>query len=759
MRDDRDPNLYLAVGADPNYASVGYLAGTGVRGSGTLISSSYVLTAAHVMKTPTMLTFNVSGGSSLEAWADKEPNWKNSGLESDYDWDIAVVRLSELVLTVRPAVLYTDTDEVGKQGTLVGYGCRGTGLTGQILDTQGTKRGGQNLIDRTGQGYRSHTTRMLFSDFDNPSNPLDSRWEPNTPLDLECLAADKDSGGGVFIIDANGPRLGGVATVVIIYGDPNKVADYGDVMGMTRVSSFRTWITNLVETHYQARWTAGSGALNTAGNWQTMRDGNSYSIVPGPADVALFDGNGTYTVTWPAGSVTNDRLRVRQGNVTFNLSGRTYTVRNDPNYEPSVVVGDSGGAAGLTISNGTLSSRHAFVGPNSADNAAVTVSSAGAAWNSTGSVYVGGSDANSGGTGLLAVGSGGAVNVSGAVKVWPGGTVDMSGGNLAAGQVLLAGGSLRGWGSVTASMPIGTDTIQVSSGTLSLSGQLSISSGGTLTKSGAGTLAVNSLQSHAAGASLAVDGGEVHLNTDAGGDGNHPDFNLTIDVNGSGVNLNSTQHLAGLNVNQGSAKVSLGGARVVVTKALAIDANVAYLDLADNDLVVDYAAGSNPMSQVLDWIRTGYADAHWTGKGITSSAAANDANQRTALGVLDNALYGYDSFSGQTVDSTSILVKYTWYGDADLNGEVSYDDYLQWEGGLGGSGTGWLYGDFDYNGEVNYDDYLLWEGGLGGQTAILSEGFAAMAAVPEPATVMLVGAGILTLVRRRARSAAAARHS
>ena len=275
-------------------------------------------------------------------------------------------------------------------------------------------------------------------------------------------------------------------------------------------------------------------------------------------------------------------------------------------------------------------------------------------------------------------------------------------------------------------------------------------------KSGAGTLNLGGAQEHGSGSTLAVLAGAVNLNTDAGGADPNEHYHLTINASGTGteVRFGATQHLAGLNLTAGAnAQLLADGTRVLATRALLIDANNAQLDLIDNDLIVRYGV-QNPTSDIAAWIKSGFNDYAWSGSGITSSAAANDPNQRTALGVMNNSLYGYGDWSGQTgLDGNEVLVKFTWYGDADLNGEVNYDDYLQWEGGLGGSGTGWLYGDFDYNGEVNYDDYLMWEGALGGQTGILSDGPTGLAAddaaVPEPATALLVGVGAICLAMRR----------
>ena len=53
------------------------------------------------------------------------------------------------------------------------------------------------------------------------------------------------------------------------------------------------------------------------------------------------------------------------------------------------------------------------------------------------------------------------------------------------------------------------------------------------------------------------------------------------------------------------------------------------------------------------------------------------------------------------------MVKYTYYGDADFNGQVNFDDYSRTDAGFSTGRSGWLNGDFDGNGVVNFDDYSL----------------------------------------------------
>ncbi|HEY7087065.1 MAG TPA: hypothetical protein VH518_03185, partial [Tepidisphaeraceae bacterium] len=88
-----------------------------------------------------------------------------------------------------------------------------------------------------------------------------------------------------------------------------------------------------------------------------------------------------------------------------------------------------------------------------------------------------------------------------------------------------------------------------------------------------------------------------------------------------------------------------------------------------------------------------------------------------------NSVLGYTTFSGQSVGPNSILVKYTYTGDADLDGDVDGVDIGAWAinftGELGGTGTKvWIQGDWDYDGDVDGVDAGLWAqnftGELGG---------------------------------------------
>ena len=373
-------------------------------------------------------------------------------------------------------------------------------------------------------------------------------------------------------------------------------------------------------------------------------------------------------------------------------------------------------------------------------------------------------------------------------------------------------------------------TVTYAADTLTLGGVLRIGGGEKLTKLGPGKLVISGTQLHDVNSALAVNAGTLDLNTDAG-PGNAR--KLTINVaNGATINFNSAQHIRDVNnngfvnvttggsvadaingtgsmtiaagdpsisathVRQGMVTINSGtvtvladgtdaGTSKITTLSIAGGVSAAgALDLNDNDLVT--STGKTTIESLVKNARNGGA---WNGKGITSTAARN--NSVTGLGVLSGAEYtsvgGTATFSGQAYAAGDTLVKYTWNGDANFDGRVTFDDYVKIDTGFNTGLTGWLNGDFNYSGAVTFDDYVLidiafnqqngtlsraidWISGddrsaadLG--TAGLSEvlghldqfgsayGAAFLAAVPEPTSLALLGVPALAgIVRRRRRS-------
>jgi hypothetical protein len=183
--------------------------------------------------------------------------------------------------------------------------------------------------------------------------------------------------------------------------------------------------------------------------------------------------------------------------------------------------------------------------------------------------------------------------------------------------------------------------------------------------------------------------------------------------------LSTRQDLAALRIfNGATASVAIGGDKTIFTRSLQID-GTGVLDLADEDLIVDYATGNDPYDVLKGRLASGYAGSAWDGQGINSSTAAANPTNSTALGYAQASVIlgpGGGSFSSFSVDGTAVLIKYTYYGDADLNGQVDVNDLgilaSNWQ--MPGD---WVRGDFDYNGSIDVNDLGLlatnWQAGVG----------------------------------------------
>jgi len=292
-------------------------------------------------------------------------------------------------------------------------------------------------------------------------------------------------------------------------------------------------------------------------------------------------------------------------------------------------------------------------------------------------------------------------------------------------------------------------TFDVQAGTLLLNGRFTTTANSVTTKTGAGTLTVAGAQYHGPDANFIASQGVTNFQTDANG--------LAVIANSS-VNFGASQHLTVLNV-AAATTVTLaprggGPRRLLQTNALSI-ASSGKLDLNDDDLVVQYHAG-NPFLSIRDLVFQGYSTFPDPSKtGIISTAGQQAGN--TILAMFDNALVGVPDWppgSGDPIDANSVVGRYTYFGDLNLDGQVTGDDYPAIDSNLGTTplaGVAWLQGDANLDGIVTGDDYAVIDSNLGsGTSAPLGA-----AAVPEP-TLVLVGMLALGIYRVRRRTDARA---
>ncbi len=177
------------------------------------------------------------------------------------------------------------------------------------------------------------------------------------------------------------------------------------------------------------------------------------------------------------------------------------------------------------------------------------------------------------------------------------------------------------------------------------------------------------------------------------------------------------------------------------------------LDLTDNKLIVEATSLTKATAMAALQNEATFGQTNAAGIFSTTLPAG------VVVAVVDNASLPTMkmSFGGVATDANSILVAPELLGDANIDGKVDLNDLNTVLNNLGVATTAWTSGNFDGAATIDLNDlnsvlnHLGVSFPAGANTVAIAEGLAsgAVAATPEPTSLMLLAAGVPLLMKRR----------
>jgi hypothetical protein len=225
----------------------------------------------------------------------------------------------------------------------------------------------------------------------------------------------------------------------------------------------------------------------------------------------------------------------------------------------------------------------------------------------------------------------------------------------------------------------------------------------------------------------------------------------SLSVTGTGMlNVARIRQGGGLTVSGTNSRVRIvpNGTTLALSRVGALNlgspgAITGWLDLSNNFLIVDYT-GASPLPTVGQYIASGYNAGAWDGSGINTSRGNASTFGIGYVEASDLFTTFPTTYFGHGVDSSTLLVAFTRYGDANLDRVVNLDDFNRLAANFGSTSATWAQGDFTYDGRVNLDDFNRLAGNFGlsaaGAHVTPQEWFQLASAVPEPTTLGVVAA-------------------
>ena len=153
-------------------------------------------------------------------------------------------------------------------------------------------------------------------------------------------------------------------------------------------------------------------------------------------------------------------------------------------------------------------------------------------------------------------------------------------------------------------------------------------------------------------------------------------------------------------------------------------------DIRSGSIVFDYAGGADPAATIANLLKASCDGGRWDAGQFQDTTAAVTG---LTLGMLDNTA------------THQVTVMATYPGDFNLDGVVnSADEAILFANVM--TGTTWQQGDANGDGVVNGLDRDLWYSHVGLPPLAAAAPAANLAAVPEPATLSLLSAALLSLL-------------
>jgi hypothetical protein len=538
------------------------------------------------------------------------------------------------------------------------------------------------------------------------------------------------AGGSSLLITTNGGRLNGVTIIgdVVVPANANLTLGGANTFGVMR-------LTGSSSTVYFA-----SGATSFTGTIQAE------GAATGTRNIRLGSG-GSGTTTIPAGSAirlaagTGGNLTISDSSVSSLVNGGTISAEAAARTLTVSLSGSSTNTGNAQAIAGTLaitSTTFGNVGTISANGATVTL---GGEWGNTGTIAVTNSTLNLDGTfGIGSLGTltrtGGTVNLTGTLNNVSStlalnaatGSWSLSGGTINGGTVSYAGGSslliTTNGGRLNGVTIIGDVVVPANAnltlggantfGVMRLTGSSStvyFASGatsftGTIQAEGAATGTRNiRLGSGGSGTTTIPAGSAIRLAAGTGGNLTISDSSVSSLVNGGTISAEAAARtltvLTTTFANNGGRLDAPAGTLRLQQQANSLlrllgmtIGESGRVETRNHNLLFDYADDS-PIADLISYLVSERLVADADLEGLPTTLAASEA---VDLGVTE--------FAGATVDETAVLLKYTYVGDANLDGQVDALDYERIDLAIGNTGVlGTAQGDLNYDGNVDALDY------------------------------------------------------